>query len=143
MKVKRDRQTAVFLVGAIVASHWLGLLPIAHTGAWQNHFFPVNLSGVRSVFFMILPLAIMGLLFWFGKRLTWLWLVQVLYSLAAFAFTKPQMETIAKELKISVFQVMFVAWQPYAYTFVSTVVLMLVLSKYEKLRGMVFREIPS
>jgi type IV secretory pathway VirB2 component (pilin) len=143
MKHERDRKSLLCLVLCLLISHWLGLLPVALSGSWQNYFVPYTLSMLGSVSLMVLPLAVMGILFWFGKQVTWLWTVQVVNVIALFFYTKPQLEILASELKVSIWGVIPYQWQQYLYFGLTTLIFSITLLKFEQIRGRMFSETSS
>lgn len=80
-------------VGLVVASHYVGLLPLALFGAWVNYLIP------SLQWFLVLPhLILMAIMTLFGVDSAKLFFAPVILLVTSAAFTYPQWSVILRDL---------------------------------------------
>lgn len=80
-------------LGLVIASHYLGLLPVALFGVWGNYLIP------SLQWFFVLPhLVLMAIMTLFGVDSAKVFIAPVLLLISSAAFTYPQSSVILRDL---------------------------------------------
>lgn len=112
-------------LGLVVASHYLGLLPVALFGVWVNYLIP----SLQWVF--VLPhLILMVILTFFGVRSAKLFFAPAAMLVFSFLFTYPQMEVVVADLNGDWMRFAWSYAGPVAYLIISSVAFFLLNQRY-------------
>lgn len=80
-------------VGLVVASHYVGLLPVALTGVWANYLIPT-----RNWVFVFPHLILMAIMTFFRVDSAKLFLAPVILLVTSASFAYPQYSVILRDL---------------------------------------------
>ncbi len=112
-------------LGILLASHYLGLLPVALFGVWVNYLIP------SRQWVIVLPhLILMAILALFGVRSGKLFFAPLAMLLFALMFSYPQMSVILADLKGDWMRLAWGFAGPIAYLILSSIAFILLNQRY-------------